>query len=84
MGYINIGIRQQYRNIGIGTQMLNTLITHAKKIGLKLLIFSTNERARYIYEKVGFRECGRIPQRILKNDQYIDEIITVKTLTEPV
>ena len=31
VGYINIGIRQQYRNIGTGTQMLNTLITHAKK-----------------------------------------------------
>ena len=84
VGYINIGIRQQYRNIGIGTQILNTLITHAKKVGLKLLIlsvFSTNEHARYVYEKVGFRECGRIPQRIFKNDQYIDEIVMVKTLT---
>jgi RimJ/RimL family protein N-acetyltransferase len=66
--------------------MLNTLITHAKQVGLKLLIlsvFSTNERARYVYEKVGFRECGRIPQRIFKNDRYIDEIVMVKTLTKP-
>ena len=67
--------------------MLNTFITRAKKIGLKLLIlsvFSTNERARYVNEKVGFRECGRIPQKIFKNDQYIDEIVMVKTLTEPI
>ena len=81
VGFINIGIRQQYRNIGIGTQMLNTLITHAKQVGLKLLIlsvFSTNERARYVYEKVGFRECGRIPQRIFKNDRYIDEIVRAR------
>ncbi len=85
VGYIDIGIRQRYRNIGIGTQMLKTLIMHAQKIGLKLLIlsvFSTNEQARYVYEKVGFCECGRIPQRIFKNDQYIDEIVMVKTLPE--
>ncbi len=83
VGEIGIGIKNGYRDIGIGTEMLRTLISQAETMGLKMLTlsaFSTNKRALHVYEKVGFRETGRIPKKILKSDRYIDEVIMVKTL----
>jgi RimJ/RimL family protein N-acetyltransferase len=68
VGDIGIIIKQGYRDIGIGTEML------------KQFVFATNSRAKYVYEKLGFRECGRIPGEIFKNGQYIDHITLVKML----
>lgn len=84
MGGLGIAIRNGYRDIGIGTKMLETLILHAEKMGLKILtltVFSTNKRAKYVYEKIGFKETGRIPNELYKNEKYIDHIIMVKELT---
>lgn len=81
VGEIGIGIRDGYRDIGIGTEMLKTLVAHAKAIGLKVLIlrvFSTNQRARHVYEKAGFKETGRIPKNIYKDGKYVDEIIMTR------
>jgi len=81
VGGVGIAIREGYRDIGIGTEMLRTLISEAEKMGLKVLtlgVFSTNARAIHVYSKVGFRETGRIPKEIIKNGKYIDHIIMVK------
>ena len=51
VGEIGIGIMKGYRNIGIGTEILKTLIVQAKKMDLKMLIlrvFSSNKKA-YMY-----------------------------------
>ncbi|MHA2300754.1 MAG: N-acetyltransferase family protein [Candidatus Thorarchaeota archaeon] len=87
VGDIGIIIKQGYRDIGIGTEMLQQLITQAQKRSLKILtmgVFSTNKRAKHVYEKLGFRECGRIPSEIYKNGQYIDHILMVKILDETI
>ena len=86
VGDIGIIIHQDYRDIGIGTEMMKQLITQAKERGLKIVtlgVFATNTRAKHVYEKFGFRECGRIPGEIYKNGQYIDHITMVKILDEP-
>jgi len=85
VGRIVMGIRNGYRDVGIGTEMLKTLISQAKKMSLKMLtltVFSTNKRAIHIYEKAGFKETGRIPNEIYKNGKFIDHIIMVKQLTK--
>jgi RimJ/RimL family protein N-acetyltransferase len=85
VGEIGIIILQGYRDIGIGTEMLKQLITQAQKRSLKILtmgVFSTNTRAKHVYEKLGFRECGRIPGEIFKNGQYVDHITMVKILDD--
>jgi RimJ/RimL family protein N-acetyltransferase len=77
VGIFGIAIRDGYRDIGIGTEMMKTLIDESRKAGLKILIldvFATNGRARHVYEKVGFREVGKIPKALFKNGEYIDEI----------
>jgi RimJ/RimL family protein N-acetyltransferase len=82
-GEIGIIVGRQYRNIGIGTKMLKTLISQAKKMQIRLLylgVFSTNKLAYRVYEKVGFKEFGRRPKFIYKNGKYIDDVLMVKEL----
>jgi ribosomal protein S18 acetylase RimI-like enzyme len=75
VGVLGIGIKSPYRGIGIGTIIMEMLIEESKKAGLKVLVldvFDTNRIARKFYEKIGFKEVGRIPKGIFKNGIYID------------
>jgi RimJ/RimL family protein N-acetyltransferase len=87
VGDIGIIILKEYRDIGIGTEMLKQVFIQAKARGVKIVtlsVFATNSRAIYVYEKLGFRECGRIPGEIFKNGQYIDHITMVKLIDETI
>jgi L-amino acid N-acyltransferase YncA len=33
----------------------------------------------HVYEKFGFKECGRIPKSLFYKGEYVDEIVMVKT-----
>jgi RimJ/RimL family protein N-acetyltransferase len=84
VGNLGIIIKDGFRDIGVGTEMLKRLITYAQERGLKLLqlgVFSTNTRAKHVYENVGFRETGCIPKGIYKNGKFVDHITMVKELT---
>ncbi len=50
-------ISNQYRNNGIGTEVLKQLIDMAKKQNkdISLEVMGNNERARKLYEKIGFK-----------------------------
>ena len=87
VGDIGIIIKQGYRDIGIGSEMLKQLIAQARQRGLIIVtlgVFATNSRAKHVYEKLGFREYGRIPGEIFKNGHYIDHITMVKILDEAI
>jgi RimJ/RimL family protein N-acetyltransferase len=84
VGGLGIGISQAYRDLGIGTAMLETLIAEAKAAGLQMLwleVFSTNQRARHVYENVGFMKTGVKPNMYFRNGRYIDSVIMSLTLT---
>lgn len=77
VGLLGIIVAREYRDRGIGTKMLETLIEESRKAGLKLLVLdalSTNTRARHVYEKVGFREAGVIPKMARTREGYDDVI----------
>jgi len=83
VGVIGIAIRNGFRDSGIGTEMMKTLLEQAQKMGLKVLTltaFATNKRAIHVYEKVGFMQTGTIPKKHFKEGKYIDEIILTKLL----
>ncbi|MEM3623212.1 MAG: GNAT family N-acetyltransferase [Candidatus Bathyarchaeia archaeon] len=83
VGVLGIIIKNGFRNIGVGTEMMKTLIEQAYKMGLKVLtltVFATNRRAIHVYEKVGFVQTGIIPRKHFKDGKYIDEIIMTKLL----
>lgn len=84
VGDLGIAMKSEYRDIGIGTEMMKILIDQARVMELKVLtltVFATNKRAIHVYEKVGFKETGRIPKGVYRNGKYIDRIIMTKVLT---
>ncbi|MEM2940408.1 MAG: GNAT family N-acetyltransferase [Thermoproteota archaeon] len=78
VGMLGIAIRQGYRDMGIGTEMIRVIIEESRRIGLKVLVLhvaSTNLRAMSVYEKAGFKEVGKIPEGIYFNNRYMDDVI---------
>lgn len=76
-GEVGLVVRRGFRDLGIGTALLRLLVDQARGMGIELLVlgvFAGNERARHVYEKVGFREVGCIPREFLKNGRYIDHV----------
>jgi RimJ/RimL family protein N-acetyltransferase len=83
VGGIGIAIKDGFRDIGIGTEMIKALIDQARRWGLKVLtlrVFASNRRAFHLYEKVGFVQTGVIPKKLFRDDEYIDEVIMTKLL----
>jgi RimJ/RimL family protein N-acetyltransferase len=83
LGSIGIAIKNGFRDLGIGTEMMKTLIEQGKSWGLKVLTltaFANNARALHVYRKIGFVETGRIPNKFLKEGQYIDEVVMTMPL----
>ena len=83
VGDLGILIKSGYRDIGIGSEMMKTLIDQARVMRLKILsltVFATNKRAIHVYEKVGFKETGRIPKGIFRNGKYIDRVMMTKEM----
>ncbi len=83
VGGIGIVIMKGYRDLGIGTEIMNALIEQGRAWHLEVLtltLFASNKRALHVYEKVGFVETGCIPKKFLRDGKYIDEIIMTKLL----
>ncbi len=85
VGHIGIGILNGYRNQGIGRIFLTALLNEAIKeiLELKIIdltVYEMNERAKHLYQSVGFIEYGRLPGGIKYKGQYIDEIYMYKNL----
>ena len=83
VGTLGIVISNGYRNLGIGTEMIKTLIEQAHAMNLKLLtlsVYATNERARHVYQKLGFADTGRIPKKFFKEGRYVDETTMARAL----
>ena len=83
VGVIGIVIRNGFRDLVIGTEMMKTLVEYAQKMGLKVLTltaFASNRRAIHVYEKIGFVQTGRVPKKHFKEGNYIDEIVMTKLL----
>ncbi|HVP17288.1 MAG TPA: GNAT family protein [candidate division Zixibacteria bacterium] len=84
VGSIGIAIKKGFRDIGIGTEMMNALIKQGREMGLKVLTltaFANNKRAIHVYEKLGFQQTGQIPKKFFKRSKYIDELIMTLILT---
>lgn len=75
---VGIFLGKEYLNRGYGTDAMKTLVKfifeqmNINKV--KLHVYSFNERARRCYEKVGFKEEGRLRQEIFRNGAYHDII----------
>jgi hypothetical protein len=83
VGAIGIIVRNGYRNLGMGTEIMKTLLDQAAFFGLRTVTmnaFATNKRAIHVYKKVGFVESGIIPERHFRQGRLIDEVIMTKLI----
>lgn len=85
LGELGISIRQEYRDMGLGTTLIELIIEVAKRwlTGLEIIqltTFSTNQRALHLYQKLGFKEFGRLPKGIKREGQYQDFVYMWKEL----
>ena len=85
VGSLVISLKQNYRGLGIGTEMMKEAEVQSRRLGLKLItleVFATNQGAIRLYKRLGYDIVGKIPKGFLKDNQYIDKIIMVKDLYE--
>jgi len=83
VGRIGISVSKKYRDEGIGTELMKTLISQGRQHKYKLLTltcFSINKRAIAVYEKVGFKKAGVIPGAYKYKNVYEDELVMYKKL----
>ena len=75
---------KQYWGLGIGSALFEEMAVQARSWKLEHLILSYiegNDRARRLYEKVGFREVARIPDAYrLKDGSMHQDIWMMKKL----
>jgi len=80
-------VAPNWRNKGLGWLLGATMLTYARQLGYRSvifnLVFSENVAARYLWEKLGFKELGIIPGAVRKNDgTYQDAMIMFRSLLE--
>lgn len=81
---VAIGLIQKYWGLGIGSAMFGEMIAMAREQGilqLELEYVEGNERARRLYEKMGFVPAAEKPDAIrLKDGRFLKEISMIKKL----
>jgi RimJ/RimL family protein N-acetyltransferase len=83
VGVLGVSLRQGYRDVGVGTELMREAEAQARGLGVELLIlelFASNARARHVYEKVGFSVTGVVPKAIKREGVYVDSVSMAKEL----
>lgn len=79
VGTLAVGIQKNVRGLGIGETLVRLCLSEAKKKlrlqMVKLYVFHTNKIGRNLYEKIGFKESGRLRAGVFHNGRYKDDII---------
>lgn len=74
-GGLGMGILPEFRGKGIGSQLLQKVIDHAKTFGLEkieLNVYTSNISAVALYKKFGFEQEGLIKKYRKLDGQYFD------------
>jgi len=81
--WLGILVKKEFRDLGLGTELMKAVIEESRRRGLKLLLLETsslNVRAIRVFKKVGFREVGRVPMGLRLNNKFVDTIIMALVL----
>lgn len=85
IGLFGLTVAKEYRSEGVGTllmeQTMQVAIDHLPTMKIiELSVFANNPVAIGLYEKLGFKEFGRLPEGILHRGEYIDHIYMFKKI----
>jgi RimJ/RimL family protein N-acetyltransferase len=77
VGTFGIVILDGYRGVGIGQMMVKEALVRSRRLGVwlvELSVFAINARAIHVYEKMGFRRAGVVPNKMLRKGRLMDEV----------
>lgn len=85
IGVLGISIAKDYRDEGIGTNLLECTVeqtlTNIPKLAIVVLeVYGANEKAIQVYKNVGFVEFGRLPKGVHFHGDYIEQCYMYKTV----
>jgi putative acetyltransferase len=83
LGSLGISLLDGYRDIGIGQEMMLEAERQSLRLGVEVVeleVFEANKRAIHVYEKLGYRITGRLPDAIKWEGTYMDGLIMVKKI----
>lgn len=76
IGEIGIVIAKKYWGFGLGTAMMEEMIQWANESSvlkrLELTVQARNQKARYLYEKLGFQLEAVMPRGVKDDGKYLD------------
>lgn len=76
---LNIAVHLGWHRMGVGTKLLEHIIEWAKSSDvikkIQLNVRASNLPAISLYKKMGFKEEGRLKNRVKVKDRYIDDLI---------
>jgi RimJ/RimL family protein N-acetyltransferase len=81
VGTIGIMVDKNFRGEGLGKFLLQFVVSQAKTEGMRLVrlgVFSDNEIARNLYNKMGFIEYGVLPDGLYRKGKFSDYISMYK------
>ena len=71
----SVHVNENYQGQGVGSMLLDAIITHARKAGFKVMVGAIdggNERSLLFHSKHGFAETGRMPGVATKGGELLD------------
>lgn len=83
-GSIGLTVGAEFRGLGIGRKMIETIVSESRRAGLKMInveFLATNTTARHSYSRAGFKKTGMLPSKIFRNGKYFDGLIMAKLLS---
>ena len=83
LGSLGISLLAEYRDSGIGQEMMLEAERQVRRLGVEVIdleVFESNARAIHMYEKVGYKITGKIPEALKYGGKYFDAIIMTKRI----
>lgn len=83
VGTVGLMVDRDFRQDGIGQFLLEFIMEKARKLPIKIIkltVFSDNDIALKLYDKLGFVKYGRLPNGLYRQDKYSDAVKMYKKL----
>ena len=78
VGSLGIIVQRNFRDLGIGFNLLDKAIRESKRLNKEKIILSCfldNERALFLYKKIGFKTTGIRKKQFYMDSVYYDEVL---------
>jgi len=86
-GLLGIVVLDRYRGAGVGEKLARDALQAARRVGIWLVeleVLAVNLRAIRLYEKLGFRRAGIVPDKVCRRGRYVDMIVMYADLRQTI